>query len=488
MIELIERLPFLQFLSSCYEGGSRWALISKEGDILSMRFSLASDISSLSRCVIEIQKHMPVKNGDVFVTNQNQLTQSHAMDFAMVQCLKLQDSLYYLVELIALEPFTSFSATTKEKEFMQVPPIQILKGSEDQTEILEQMNSVFGEEFSTTMRQSLHRHLTARIRIEEHSEFFPHLWKKPFLRSCFQLSHKTALHLLEEIRLGENSVMLVIEDLGTLSLKLEKEDDHFIADFSKSEISPRYQMFESDFRDALVQTLHILSGFELFLNEGIFSLFQVKSPRLHGTSQKGNRALAQFQVVPVICEAFYYTLRKLHLEDLGASNALASFMLEYSSPTSKSSALKQIFLGGGGATSLGHGEMGRCPWLKDYSMTSIEGLENQHQLVFESVGPLASSGGRGQRSGGEGIQWSIRALKQSRIDYFSLQIKNRAEGLDKGKQGLAAKVSLTQSDGTIKEFLETESTVELNEQDIFQFTTGGGGGFGMHSSDKDSSN
>lgn len=461
-------LSFLNFVNSFYEGGTRWALLNSKSEIIACRVSLASDISSMGLCLERLGPYVKLNDGDIYLTNQLQTTQSHPLDFLLIQCVQLQGQNFFLVEMTGSASFTSAS-----EKIYPLPPFPLYLNSEDQSDVLTQMGQTYGDEFVSSIRESINRQLLGRLRLFEYCEYFSEHFQPAFISATLKSTYETAVKLLEEIRLGEHSSHLTFRGLGELHLTLKKEDDHLFADFSRSKVDSHFQLFSSDFRDLISHAFSILSGFEIPINEGLLGLFNIRPPKELNSS--GNRSTAQLLAIPCFSELFFHTLRKLYLHDLGALNAPGAMTLQMKFADKT---FKHIFLGGGGAKIQSHGEMGRCPWLKDYSLTSLENIENQNPIEFVSVGPSPQTGGRGLKNGGEGISWSLKTKESAEVFLESIQFAHRAEGCDKGQPGEPAQIPQVEVSGI-------SYSNHYDKGSIIHFVSGGGGGFGETAAERD---
>lgn len=481
-----EHLNFIQFLQQLNETGTRWALLNESGETLAMRPSLPTDLSSLRKAATEVDRILSLKDGDIAITNSTVVTQSNELDFALVQKISfphLTKPLLF-IELVALE---SFAELFKEaKPLVPVPPLHLFRNGADHSDILESMSPFFGPHFSSTMREVLDHHLLVRMRLEEFSKWFPEFFKNKFLATFFARTHEALFLQLEDIRIGEKKWTVDQKDFGHFSLHLEKHESHFFADFSRSQLN--HHVLPSDFEDAALAALLLLTSFEIPINEGLLHSVKVKAPR--SVASYARRSYAQLQTVPILCELVFKTFSQLHMRPIGAMNALGSFTLQMQFDDQT---IKRVFLGGGGALDQVHGTMGRCPWLKDFSILSLEGLEAEAPLFVKSVGPVKQSGGRGIRNGGEGISWNFKWNKPVTVHYASPQLQWRAEGESGGKAGQPSHIKSSEPEESALENLEIEKedrdlpiegTFKFSAGETFHFSTAGGGGFGSLSQEK----
>ncbi len=108
--------------------------------------------------------------------------------------------------------------------------------------------------------------------------------------------------------------------------------------------------------------------------------------------------------------------------------------------------------------------------------TPLEALENYLPLKMHRYGLRKNSGGKGRRSGGEGLVRMYEFLVPTSLTIMSDRRKSSPYGLCGGKPGARGRNSLLREGRTVR--LGSKVNIELRPGDILKIETPGGGGYG----------
>jgi N-methylhydantoinase B len=130
--------------------------------------------------------------------------------------------------------------------------------------------------------------------------------------------------------------------------------------------------------------------------------------------------------------------------------------------------------GGQGACSSTDGEDAVHVTMSNTLSTPVEALELSYPLRVERYGLRRSSGGKGNRRGGDGVVRELRALEACRFSVVSERRRLAPQGVRGGKPGAPGRNRLN------GEELPAKATRALEAGDVVRIETPGGGGYGSH--------
>jgi len=116
-------------------------------------------------------------------------------------------------------------------------------------------------------------------------------------------------------------------------------------------------------------------------------------------------------------------------------------------------------------------------------LTDPEVLEWRYPVRLENFSIRESSGGKGNRKGGNGVIRSIRFLEEMEAAILSSHRHTGAPGLNGGMAGAPGRTFITRVSGSIETLGPADQSI-LNTGDIITIETPGGGGFGKYSADE----
>jgi N-methylhydantoinase B len=130
--------------------------------------------------------------------------------------------------------------------------------------------------------------------------------------------------------------------------------------------------------------------------------------------------------------------------------------------------------GGQGACSSSEGEDAVHVTMSNTLSTPVEALELSYPLRVERYGLRRSSGGKGNRRGGDGVVRELRALEACRFSVVSERRRLGPRGVRGGESGAPGRNLLN------GEELPAKATRALEAGDVVRIETPGGGGYGSH--------
>ena len=128
--------------------------------------------------------------------------------------------------------------------------------------------------------------------------------------------------------------------------------------------------------------------------------------------------------------------------------------------------------GGQGACPDGDGPSGVHVAMSNTLSTPVEALELQYPLRVERYALRRGSGGRGERTGGDGVVRELRVLEPCRLSLLTERRANAPRGARGGADGAAGRNLVN---GTP---VPAKATLDLAAGDVVTIETPGGGGFG----------
>jgi len=130
-----------------------------------------------------------------------------------------------------------------------------------------------------------------------------------------------------------------------------------------------------------------------------------------------------------------------------------------------------------GATRRGDGVSGCTVWATNLAITPIEVLETQFPVRVRRFELLRDSGGAGRHRGGLSYRREYEALAPAVVQRRSERAVFPGRGLDGGKPGSVAKVTITRS-GAAPEAVPVQGRYELAAHDVLTVEGSGAGGMG----------
>jgi 5-oxoprolinase (ATP-hydrolysing) len=137
----------------------------------------------------------------------------------------------------------------------------------------------------------------------------------------------------------------------------------------------------------------------------------------------------------------------------------------------------ETICGGAGATARFDGADGVHTHMTNSRLTDPEILERRQPVRIEAFGIRRGSGGKGLRRGGDGVTRRLRFLAPMQAALLSTRRIHAPQGLAGGGPGLAGAQRLISAAGGVKE-LPGCFSIEVQDGDVIEIETPGGGGFG----------
>jgi N-methylhydantoinase B len=132
----------------------------------------------------------------------------------------------------------------------------------------------------------------------------------------------------------------------------------------------------------------------------------------------------------------------------------------------------ETIAGGQGACPEGDGPSAVHVAMSNTLSTPVEALELQYPLRVERYALRTSSGGGGQRRGGDGVVRVLRVLERCRLSIVSERRRHAPQGARGGAAGALGRNLLNGAE------LPAKVTLDLDEGDVVAIETPGGGGHG----------
>lgn len=210
-------------------------------------------------------------------------------------------------------------------------------------------------------------------------------------------------------------------------------------------------------------------------NEGSFQAISVSAPEgsiLNPTKPApcGARGMIGHLLPPAIFGALAEALP----ERIQASPGSPSNNVQLASLSGKVRYAVNAFIGAGQGAARDQDGISAISFPSNLSNTPIEVLESQAPIEVRSRAIRRGSGGRGHRSGGDGIRFEFEMLGDSPAiaSFMVNRVRRPAAGLTGGEPGAPARFELN---GTTT---EPSGQHVLRKGDVVLIETGGGGGFG----------
>jgi 5-oxoprolinase (ATP-hydrolysing) len=138
----------------------------------------------------------------------------------------------------------------------------------------------------------------------------------------------------------------------------------------------------------------------------------------------------------------------------------------------------ETICGGCGATPSAPGADAVHCHMTNTRLTDAEVLEHRYPARVEIMAIRRDSGGRGERSGGDGVVRRLRFLRPVQVSVVTQRRASGPFGMDGGGDGQPGRQRLLRADGAIVE-LGSIDAVDAGAGDILEIETPGGGGHGQ---------
>lgn len=473
---------FEAMLDEVTEGSS--ALVLPDGKPIHVRPMHPADIATLPAASLQCHQFFQLKDGEVAIGNDPYAGGTRLSDITLVMGASFETPGPTAEILLAVRlhfPPRVSLVNKLEEEGLRIPPMPLTHNGKLNKDVLMAMSGAPNAPAHLVERiESGFQQLeTLRKRLKTCGRDTNSDFRKANLKKYFQDSHEIALSILHRMPLGETKIVGSLETGELLKLRLDLKDDKAIFDFSGTEPSKFMQLTDLATFGACFIALETALGQALPANAGVFSCVEVIAPARTWVNAKppSATALGVSDGLAFISQTAVKAFAQLSPAHRTGEGAFGSCHVQFQFDDGRF--LSDDTPGGTGAGAGKPGLDGWNIWLHgDHEKESVEAIEAELPLQIRSVVLRPSSGGRGKSPGGQGLIKTYQCHASADVTWILEQATAKPEGIEGGKQGLTAEISLQRAGSSDKEELAARGCVKLNSGDVIRVFTAGGGGYG----------
>ncbi|NPA49426.1 MAG: hydantoinase B/oxoprolinase family protein [Thermodesulfobacteria bacterium] len=468
------------------------AIFDGKGRLIAQAAHIPVHLGAMPHTLAEVRRKLTLNPHDVVITNDPYAGGTHLPDITLIKPVYEGDEIAFYLTVRAHHadvggktPGSMPLATHIEEEGVLIPPCKLLEEG--------RLNEGFWKGFLAQVRNpaeregdlkaqlaALHR---GEIRVRELIKRYGLSFLKERFVLLLEYSARLMRALVNDIPDGEYHFEDYLDDDGIdknplpLRVKILVEGDRVVLDFRES--SPQVKTSLNAVRAvtcaAVYYVFFSLARGEIPANEGAFYPFEILT--------RPGTILDAVYPAPVAAGNVETSQRVVDV----VLGALAQALPEQI-PAASCGSMNNLAFGGEGFTyyeTIGGG-MGGRPGLSGLSgvhthmtntlNTPIEALEREYPVLVEKYALRPRSGGAGKFRGGDGLIRRFRFLEPATVTILSERRRLAPYGLFGGKAGRRGQ-NILEKKGR-KKILPGKVTLEVEEGDVLEIRTPGGGGWG----------
>ena len=465
------------------------ALLDASGELIVNAPHIPVHLGSLGVCVREVTAKLPLKKGDVAITNHPAYGGSHLPDVTLISPIYFENQLIGYVanrahhaEIGGKTPGSMpTNATALNEEGVIIEPALLIDGGRNN---FEEIKSLFtNADYPTRALQ------------ENIADLYGALASincgiDGIIKLC--MTHGTDIVKSKMIELKNNANNLLSNKLKTMSIGTRSAEE-YLDDGSKLKVNISYQndLLTFDFngtsgvhknnlnanrsivQSVILYVLRLLVDDNIPLNEGLMKNVKIILPTcLLNPSFTNSQLPAVVGGNTEVSQRLTDTLLKcfnLAACSQGTMNNLLFGNSKFG--------YYETICGGTGAGDGFNGHDAIHQHMTNTKITDPEILEFRYPIRLEDFSIRKDSGGKGQYNGGNGISRTFIFLDSLTLTVLTQHRNEGPYGLEGGNNGKPGLQVLTKKDGS-KTNLSFADQVEVENGDLFTMKTPGGGGYG----------
>jgi N-methylhydantoinase B/oxoprolinase/acetone carboxylase alpha subunit len=395
------------------------ALCDHRGQTLFLKNPHAFDSGTWSEAFRWSIKYFNMDQGDVLIFNDPYAGGNDFSVFSFITCLqKAADnrSGIFLGHRVST-PIDYKDIINPGKNQFRVPLTPIAQAGQLQLPILEAMSS--SSLAPMGLKSMIEKQVAVGSQIVKRFQVVPKAWLTPrYLQTYIEETRMSVLVHIKEKPWGETRIEMTLDTGETVKLNLEMSDLGVRLDFVGTSAGRDFFLPPSALTGCCQFFMSQYAGFFPFMNEGLFSVFQVSQPTTSCLSAKFPASTARgFKLGPrVLSTILDHALIKLHPKPPRGVNNYCGLYVQFQFPERQ--AFEFFIPNGLGATAEAEGLSGLDPFCEPVYF-SAEHAENNWPLRFHRMDLRHSSLGKGKVSGGRGLIHNIEFLKKGELYWLS---------------------------------------------------------------------
>ncbi|HMR55741.1 MAG TPA: hydantoinase B/oxoprolinase family protein [Cyclobacteriaceae bacterium] len=464
------------------------AIMDADGYLIVNAPHIPVHLGSMGVCVREVMRIIPIREGDVIITNHPAYGGSHLPDITLIKPVFVNKKRVGFVanrahhaEVGGSKPGSMPAhATTLAEEGVIIAPTYLMKqGASQWNEIKkvfiknpyptrsldENLADLNGALASVNAGELLLKQLC-----EAHST-------STVLAHMNSLKRYAAQHVSEKIASLHHTISAateLLDDGSKLTVSLTRKKNKLVIDFTGSaDVHPgNFNATPAIVQSVILYVLRVWINKPIAMNEGLMQHIQIKLP--HGML---NPDFTKIQPAVVggnteVSQRLTDTLLKALQLGACSQGTMNNFLFG-----NARFGFYETICGGAGATEGYNGADAVHTNMTNTRITDAEILEHRYPVLLRRFEIRKNSGGKGKWKGGDGVIREVRFNEKMEVNLLTQHRKETPYGMAGGHSGLCGQQYLIRNNGE-KIQLSGLTSVEVKAGDSIAIETPGGGGWG----------
>ncbi len=480
-IESVSR--WLKFFIEDYESA---ALVTKEGEVLELKFETLSDIGTLGVCAQTAHKYFNLKMGDYVLLNDPYSGGSTLSYMSLVTPLFFDDASQTEILLVVRTGFRPrFIISEKlDEEGLRIPPTPIIQKNVINEMIFDAIAShpLCPQGFKEKI-VGLYNEMKTKVEIFNRgcrrlqSQGFEVLSKNQ-IKNILKLSRDETLAIIQELPYVESRIEQSFDSGEIIRLHTEISSSSVTFDFSGTSTSKSVCLTDAATFGACFGAFQAFLKHSLNYNSGSFSILNVVTPlgSLLNAKYPSPVFKGLTEGTSIVANTVLKSLAQIYSKTKYSQSASAPTVV--SLDFSEGKFFYDSLAGGVGATDAIEGTDAFHLWTRNNLKNSVEQIEQAFPLLVKQSGIRQGSGGKGQNRGGHGLIKEYELLADAQFYWAMEHKKNHPLGSEGAQHGDPPEIIITQPDGKKENLAAIEGVLKLKSGTKILVCTAGGGGFG----------
>ncbi|MBO9668563.1 MAG: hydantoinase B/oxoprolinase family protein [Bdellovibrio sp.] len=443
------------------------ALLTTEGDVLSVRGKNPVSYNTLITAANTVAKYLKLQEGDIALLNDPYSGGTTLDEITFIMAIS-EDLLW-----VTRRPMQKSLKAAKniEEEGLRIPPTPLRQKGQLNEMILGAMQAhpACPPQFVEWLKVQCTDMIAKAHNLIETIESTGFNITGELIEEYLELSKKMAHQKISERASGETRVDVVLDSGELLRLNLEIHEGRVSMDFGGTSAAKTLHLTESAAYGTCFYAISRFYGFDAYANTGSFSILQVTKPAGCWLMAKYPASTLKGMTcgVAALQTAIDLALSHIHNKNEKALTAHAPLAVQLSHNGHE--AYMRLH-GGQGATMEHNGKSARIEHL------SIEQLERQLPVRVHRIDHRTSTGGKGKYTGGRGMILKVEALADIDAVWLTDLTLHRPRLPKNCSHGDPCEVSLDK--GSESKSLPVLGQQKILRGEVLTLCSGSGGGYG----------
>ncbi len=477
------------------------AVFDTSGQMVAQAAHIPVHLGSMPLSVLAAIERTEMEPGDMIVLNDPYRGGTHLPDITLVAPVFGEKSASrpnffvanraHHADVGGMTPGSMPLATSVIQEGIRIPPVKLVRGGELDTDLWELIlaNVRTPTERRGDMEAQLAANRIGERRLQEMVAKYGITEIEAYMRELCTYSSRMVRSFLREIPDGTYTFSDFLDNDGItdepieICVAIKIKDDTAIVDFTgtsgqvRGSVNAIYAITVS----AVFYTFRCIAGEDVPSNAGCLEPIQIVAPEGSVINAKFPAAVAggNVETSQRIVDVLFGALAKACPGRIPAASCGSMSNITvggYDVSRGKDFTYYETIAGGMGARPNCDGIDAIHTHMTNTMNTPIEAIETSYPMQVEQYAIRRETGGAGEFRGGAGIVRSLRLLTDAEVTILSERRVFQPYGLQGGEDGELGRNTLI-CDGE-KQSLAGKITFSVDEDDIIQIETPGGGGHG----------